>query len=161
LQLMVFADNPDKVADADSHIVEILGIILLGVGVCLGYVALTSWPITKATWLVLAVLILYGAYRLRTRILSGKERPTLSAWQKKRREELRALPVRPVEEILDPGAVVSSGPERQRLVRPAFALMLAAVGMLAMLIGAYMSHKILKLQSTGQRAPGIVVQLLA
>jgi len=161
MPLMVFEDNPDKVADADSHVAEILGIILLGVGVCLGYVALTSWPVTKATWLVLAVLILYGTYRLRVRILSSKERPTLAAWRQKKREEMRALPVRPIEEILDPGAMVNSSPGARQKVSPALPLMFASVAVVALFIAAYTSHKLLKLQTTGQRSPGVVLQLLA
>jgi hypothetical protein len=161
VQLLVFEEDPDKVADADSPVTEILGIILLGVGVCLGYVAATSWPVTKTTWLVLAAMILYGAYRLRARILSSSERPTLAAWRQKKREEMRALPVRPIEEILDAGAIGNSGPGARQKVSPALPLMFAAVAVVALFIAAYTSHRLLKLQSTGQRAPGVVVQLLA
>jgi hypothetical protein len=100
VRLMVFEEHPQEATDADSYAMEIIGGILVAVAIALLYIALTAWPSTLATWVMLAGLVLYSVSRFLKPMVAPGQRPSAPAWRKARDEKLRAAPVRPVEEIL-------------------------------------------------------------
>jgi hypothetical protein len=67
VRLMIAPHNPELACEADSHVFDLIGIVILAPGVLLAYIALTAFPVTWMTWIMAVVLILHlgeRAYRL-------------------------------------------------------------------------------------------------
>ena len=48
--------NPEQACDAGSYLFDLVGLVFAGVGVLLGYVALTAFPVTRMTWIIAAAM---------------------------------------------------------------------------------------------------------
>jgi hypothetical protein len=158
VRLLVFKRHPDRVADAESHVLELLGGVFFAIGAACVSVALTAWPATPLTWILVSadgVLVLYVLQRSWPR---RSEPPFASLSRTARPAQLLEAPVSPLEELL-------SGPvraERQRLRRTLGRivtpiLMLAGLGVIA--LGAHLGRNTYLLQSTGERTQGTVLFL--
>ena len=159
--LMVFAQHPEKVAVANSWAVEIIGGILLLVAVCLGYVALTHWPVTAFTWVMLTGVAAYLLIRLKNtaRRAHPKVQPGPSSVVSPGDgdQRLKDAPVRSIDEALakrDPQAERSQQ-KGARVWTP----ILWLVGIALLTAGAYLGHALWKLQNGGTRASGTVVSI--
>ncbi len=163
--LWVIPEKPQEVQEAGSHIFTVVGVVLLGAGVGLFWVGVTAWRTGPMTWVI---ALLFGAHvlqKLRS-ILAPKDKslPRLpwrellarlkaaqaqgkSAQPVQRLEELTALPEYRDKEIR----------QRTQLRRLAPFLVLAGIGLLA--VGVHQSRVLLRLQSSGLRAPGLVTSL--
>jgi hypothetical protein len=160
VRLMVFDRDPHKAADADSYVAEIIGALLIGSAAGLIYLALSIWPVTRVTCIVLAGLAIYAAYRLRASVTAAVNRPSLSQWRQKRRQYIEAVPVRPLEEILSSTESIEQ-PAEQRTVSPAVRAILVIVGIALLAVGVHLGRSLMRLQAAGEHAPGTVAGLQA
>ncbi|MET0984408.1 MAG: DUF3592 domain-containing protein [Steroidobacteraceae bacterium] len=162
--LRVFPERPDEVQEADSVFVALFGVALIALGAWPLHAAFTAFAVTPATWIVLAVLLLYGANRIRAKIIPKQLRLSPAAWQTQRRErrqrELATLPVRPIEQILAEPARAAQAERAQRVFRK-WSPVIFVIG-LASLFGAYhLGQQLQVLKGTGLRTHGVVVALQA
>jgi Protein of unknown function (DUF3592) len=155
--LLVFEQHPDNVAEADSRLVEIIGGILTAVGAAILYVALTAWPVTSITWLMLTGISVYLASRALKSILARSAWTPGLALGTARPENLHEVPVRPVEEIRAERRIELQHKQWKtgRIVTP----ILVLVGISVLALGVYLGRTISFLQSHGRRAQGAVVGL--
>lgn len=104
VQLMVFADRPDKVVEAGSFTFLVVGMLLLLAGAWPMYEALSASPVSIATLLMLAGGIGAIVYKVRSNLIP-EQRPTPSEWRRERiekhRAQLAAIPVRRIEDVLE------------------------------------------------------------
>ena len=156
-RLLVIDRHPEKVADADSYWAEIIGGVLTAVGGVFIYIALTAWPVTELTWIMLAGVALYSAHRFYKSIPSRDKHPTASLSAPQRPANLQDLPVRPAEEIQAEQRAerVRLQQKTARIVTPI--LVVAGLGVLA--LGVHLGRRLSLLESTGRRTEGTVVSL--
>jgi hypothetical protein len=119
--------------------------------------ALTAWPVTDFTWIMLAGVTLYSAYRFYQSIPSRDKHPIASLSAMKRPDNLQELPVRPAEEIQAEKRAerVRLQQKTARIVTPI--LVVAGLGVLA--LGVHLGRNLSVLESTGRRTQGTVVGL--
>jgi hypothetical protein len=158
VRLLVFKKHPDRVADAESHVLELLGGVLFAIGAACVGVALTVWPTTPLTWILVSADGVFVLYLLQRSWPRRSEPPFASLSRRARPALLLDAPVSPLEELL-------AGPvraERQRLRRTLGRivtpiLMLAGLGVIA--LGVHLGRNTYLLQSTGERTQGSVLFL--
>jgi hypothetical protein len=158
VRLLVFKKYPDRVADAGRHVLEILGTGFFLIGAACVAVALTVWPITPLTWVVVAALFIFVVYLLRRSLPRRGEPPFASLSRRTRPADLLASPVHPIEELL-------SGPVRAERQRKQMAaariatpiLLIAGLGVVA--LGMHLARTTFLLKSAGERTQGTVLFL--
>jgi hypothetical protein len=159
VKLLVFAERPDEVSEANSVISGIAGIVLLLAGSWPLYAALTEWPVNAFTWLMLAAVAVYIAQRLRRHLIPEEQRQASVEWRKEReqrRAELAAMPMRRIEDILAaPQAGARRAQKNSRLLAP----VLAIVGFGAIYLGAHLGRGIVERHAHGHRVQGSVIAL--
>lgn len=156
VRLLAFRDEPLKVRPANSFSLDIIALCLLIPGAALLRFSLTFFPLTLATAIVFAAILLVIAvyfYKLPRRNAGAKTK--LSS---KRMETLQKLPVRPIEDILASPEEVEKKAQAAKDARTAapFILILAAI----ILYGAYTEYnKMSSLEKHGTRTEGDIVQI--
>jgi hypothetical protein len=158
VRLLVFKKYPDRVADAESHVLELLGSFFFAIGAACVGVALTVWPATPLTWILVSADSVFVLYLLQRSWPRRSEPPFASLSRKARPAQLLDAPVSPLEELL-------AGPvraQRQRLRRTLGrivtpVLMLAGLGVIA--LGVHLGRNTYLLQSAGERTQGSVLFL--
>jgi hypothetical protein len=158
VRLLVFRKFPDRVADAGSYLLEIVGTVFFVTG-CAGIAAACAfWPITPLTWVMLGVILIFVIYLLRRCIPRWREPPFSSITRGWRPAELLESPAHPIEDLLS-GPVRAERQRKQRatarIVTPA--LVLLGLGVVA--LGVYLGRSTFLLQSHGERTHGTVVFL--
>jgi hypothetical protein len=156
-RLLVFPEHPDKVTDADSYIAEIIGGILFAACSVVAYIAVTAWPVTPLTWLMLAGIAVHLVDKLRRSVPIAGRSPAGSILSKPPPENIHAAPLRSVEEIRAQQQRERQLTQRKtgRIVTPI--LVLVGIGVLA--LGVYLARTVTRLESAGQRTHGTVVGL--
>ena len=154
-RLLVFKKFPDRVADADTRVLETVGGLFLALGGTGIGIAMRFWPVTPMTWVIVAVIGVFLLYLLRRTTPRRKEPPFSSVWRTARPANLLESPVQPIEALLE-GPIRAERRRKQRvtgrIVTPI--LVLAGLGVLA--LGGYLGRTIYLLKSSGDSAPGIV-----
>jgi hypothetical protein len=168
--LWVIPEKPHEVQEARNHIFTVVGVVLLGAGVALFWVAVTAWRTGPMTWVMALLVVAHLVQKLRN-IFAPKDKalPRLP-WRdvfarlKEAQSQLKtargqnAQPVQRVEELTAlPEYRVRVIRQRAQLRRLAPFLVLAGVGLVA--LGVLQSRMLLRLESTGTRAPGSVTSL--
>jgi hypothetical protein len=158
VRLMVFPNHPDTACATSGYTAEIIGAIFLAAGVGLMYVALTVWPVTLLTWLMVLGILAFGATKFRRIFPPADQRPAVPAWRNSQAQQLRASVVRPIEEIASSADVSQQRLKQQktsRLLTP-----IATIAGIALLVLAvHLGRNVYQLQTAGQRAIGTVVRL--
>jgi hypothetical protein len=160
VSLMVFANHPDMASDANGYVGEAIGIVLLVIGGTLGYVALTAWPVTPMTWVMLGGIVLYGATKIRKLIPPRDQRPVAPAWRNWQAQKARANDVRPIEEITS-AADLPAQRAKQRKTNRILAPVGSVVGITLCALSVHLGQTVYGLQTHGQRASGTVMRLEA
>ena len=157
--LLVSPNNPDQAQPANSHAFDILGVLLVAPGIWLGYLAFTAFPVTRMTWIMAALLLLYAAERLHRIIIPKGQRPSLADWRQQ--HDLGPVDmsnVKPAENLAnlpEARAALQTQTRNGRKAAPFIALLLAIlIG-----VGIFESVKIGQLQSRGISTDGVVVRL--
>lgn len=153
--LLVLRRDPSRVTEADGRVMELVGCGLLVVAAALIYLALTAWPITRLTWILLAGLALYcasGLYKAVPRTNPEAPRPLLLRRQP---AYLPSMPVQRIELILSRRQAAAQEARRKtgRVVKPVLVL----VGIVVLALGVDIGRKVSRLENSGARADGTVV----
>lgn len=161
--LMISPHDPGQAQEANSHLVELIGLLLIAPGVVLAYVALTAYPVTWMTWIMAAVLLVYLAAHGRRLVIPKSQRLSLAEWRRQRGRGAGAIDparVTPIEQIIaTPDAQQRAQAQAQSNRKAAPLVGLFAVALLA--AGLYVATDLWRLETSGLRAPGTVVRLKA
>jgi len=158
--LLVIPDKPQEVQEARDHIFTVVGVVLLAVGAGIFWFAVKSWHVGPMTWVVALVFVVHLLNGLRKIVAPGDKslRSFLSLRELIARKEAAAMPASPVVRVEDMAALPENrarqAAQRATLRRLAPLLLIAGLGCLA--LGVHQSKALLRLQSSGMRAPGVV-----
>jgi len=159
--LWVMPGKPAEVQEARNHIVTLIGAVLLVVAATLFYVAVTAWRVGPMTWIVAAVFLAHFAMRVRAIFFPSDPslRPSASPFLARQpAAAIQAAPVRRIEDIASlPQQLAREARQRASIRRLAPFLLIAAVGLVG--LGVHQSRALLRLETTGVRAPGTVTGL--
>src|SRR5262249_333058 len=160
--LVVIPEKPDEVQEARNHVLTVIGVALLAACAGLFYYAATAFRVGPMTWIAGGLVLAHFLERIRQIVFPKDKRLQLSAWRQMLAERKAAqLAEMPVQRLED----VASLPERRALERRQNAtsrrlapfLLLAGVGLLA--LGVHQSRTLVRLESFGVRARGVVSAL--
>lgn len=159
--LMISPHNPGEAQEANSHLIDLIGLLLFIPGVLLAYVALTAYPVTWMTWIMAAVLLVYLVERGRHLVIPKSLRPSPAEWREQRGLGASAVDpagITPIEKILAMPDVQQRAQTQAQANRKAAPFVgLFAVALLA--AGLYAATDIARLEASGPRAQGTVVRL--
>jgi hypothetical protein len=160
--LMICAHNPNEAQEANSYLIDIVGLVLIVPGVWFGYTAFTAYPITPMTWIMAVALLAYLAERGHRVFIPKGQRLSVAEWRAQHglgaATAVDLAGVRPIEDI------VSAPQAREAQQRQAQSSRKAAplVGLFALVlvcVGLWQGRRIVALEGAGLRAPGQVVRL--
>ena len=158
--LFVSPHEPAHVSEANSHVMEIIGVVLLAPGLLLGYVALFHYPVTAATWVMTAVMLIYLAERAHRIFIPKAQRGSVAEWRAQRGLDapidLRA--VKPIEQVTTVTAAQQSMRGQLQGNRK-MAPLVGAFAIALLLVAAIQTRDIARLEARGLRVPGTVVRL--
>lgn len=153
VRLRIFKKYPERAAEASPTVPEIIGWICLGVAGAAAGVAVTAWPVTAFTWVMLGMAVLLIAYCLRRPMPAKGELPFTSIT---RTAPPLDIPVLPIEVILA-GPVTAERRRQQRITGLIVTPILVLVGLGVLALGVHLGRTLYRLQSTGERAHGTVL----
>ena len=156
VRLLALRKYPDRVAEAGIHPLEIVGGVLFGVATVAVGMALTAWPVTPVTWVLLAGVLMSVAYGLQRSMPARGERPFTSIVRKWSPDGLLDTPVRRLEEILA-GPVRAERQRKQRVTGLIVTPVLVLAGLMVLALGARLARTTFLLESSGERARGTVL----
>jgi hypothetical protein len=160
VELLVLSDRPERVSEASTWIAGAFGAVFFSVGFWPLHAAFRAGPVTWVTWAMLIGGAALFAYRAHARFISKGERKSPAEWQSKRREEVAAVPIRRIEDLLvSPEAIERrQRDEKQfRVLRP-FVLL---IGIGALGFAVHLGQRLLQLERAGLRSAGTVISLHA
>ncbi len=156
--LLISAHDPATAQEANSHLVDAIGAVLVIAGLALAYVALTAYPVTWMTAVMAAVMLIYLAARAHRVFLRKGPQPSMAAWRAARTGTIDPAAVTPIETIAASPEIqvkVKTQAANNRRAAPflgVFALILLAIGL-------FQARNVARLESSGLRAPGEVVRI--
>ena len=156
LRLLFLKNHPDRVAEAGVQIVEGVGWGCFALAALAVGIAVTLWPVTPPTWVMLGAAAIFVIYRLRRAMPLGGEKPFTSLTRQPPPEDLIGAPVHPIEEILS-GPIRAERQRKQRIAGLIVTPILVAVGIGVFALGAHLGRTTYLLLSTGERAHGTVL----
>jgi len=158
--LLISAHNLTEAREANSYLLEIIGLIISSPGVILAYVAVTAYPVTPMTWLMSALMLAYLGERAYKVFIPKGQRVSLQEWKKEHGMDGNATldlsQVKPIEEVAPASTVTQQTMQKNRRVVVPLLLLFAV---LSLGLGMYEGNKIRLLETKGLRAPGTVVRL--
>ena len=158
VRLLVFKKYPDRVADAGSHVLEILGGVFFAAGAgCVG-VGLTVWRVTPLTWILVSAVVVFVIYLLHRSLPRRNEPPFAALSRRTRPAGLLDSPVSPIEALLS-GPVRAERRRRQRIAGRIVTPILVLAGLGVVALGAHLGRTTYLLKSTGERTQGTVLFL--
>jgi hypothetical protein len=159
--LMISAHNPTEAREAGGYLLDLIGIVFAAPGALMGYIALTSYPVTRMTWIMAVAMLLYLGERGYRVLIPRGQRLSIEEWKKQHnigQASLDLSNVKPIETIVSAPDVVQAQLKQAKSYKTLVPI-LAAVAVLLFTIGVFQSIKISRLESAGLRAPGQVVRL--
>jgi hypothetical protein len=158
--LMISPHDFSDVQEADGHLIDAIGALLLGTGAVLAYAALAAYPVTWMTWLMAAIMLAYLAERGRRLLIPKAQRPSYAEWRQRRAAAAAIDPadVTPIETLIAAPEAQAKLQAQARSTRKA-APLVAAFAAVLLAVGVYETRHIVRLESSGLRAQGQVVRL--
>jgi hypothetical protein len=159
--LMISAHNPTEAQEAGSHLLDVIGLVLIVPGVWLGYTALTAYPITPMTWIMAVAMLVYLAERGHRVLIPKGQRLSVADWRKQHGLDGAAIDltsVNPIEDIVSSPDGQQAQQQQLRSSRKAAPF----IGLSAVILagaGIFQGMKIAHLDTAGLRAQGEVVRL--
>ena len=160
--LMISAHDPGQARVADNYLFDLIGILLILPGVVLGYTALTAYPVTWLTWIIAVAMLVYLAERAHRVLIPKTQRLSIAAWRKQRGLDSASTfdpaDVKPIEKIIATPDAQQTSQTRSRNNRKAAPI----VGFFVVVLlcaGVYQAMRMFRLETSGFRAPGVVVRL--
>jgi len=161
VKLLISAHDPTSARPADSHLFDILGLALLVPGAVLAYIAVAHYPVTKMTWIMAALLILYAVLHGRRIFIPKAQRVSIAEWRQQHglgAAGLDLTQVKRIEELVPQAQLQQqAATQRQQMRRWAPFIALAAVALAALAV--WQGMRLAHLEAAGLRAPGEVVSL--
>jgi len=159
--LMISAHNPTEAQEANSHLFDLIGLVLIVPGVWLGYTALTAYPITPMTWIMAGALLIYLAERGHRILIPKGQRLSIEEWRNQHGlGDAGAIDVKDIkraEDILS--SEVGEAEQRQLQSSRKAAPLVGVFALILICAGIFQSMRIAKLEAMGLRAQGEVVRL--
>ena len=160
--LLVIPEKPDEVQEARHHVFTVIGAALLAACAGLFYYAATAFRVGPMTWIAGGLVLAHFLERMRQIVLPKDKRLQLSAWRQMLAErnaaELAAMPVRRLEDLASlPAERAREVRQNATLRRVAPFLLIAGIGLFA--LGVHQSRALVRLESFGVRARGVVSSL--
>jgi hypothetical protein len=156
LRLLFLKKHPDRVAEAGVQVMEAVGWGCFALATLAVGLALSLWPITPPTWVLLAAVVFFVLYRLHRAMPARGERPFTSLTRMLPPEDLIGSPIHSIEEILS-GPVRAERQRKQRITGLIVTPILVALGVGVFALGAHLGRTTYLLLSTGERAHGTVL----
>jgi hypothetical protein len=160
--LMISAHNPTEAQEAGSHLLDIIGLVLIVPGVWLGYTALTAYPTTPMTWIMAVAMLVYLAERGHRVLIPKGQRLSVAEWRKQHGLDGAAVidltNVKPIEDIV----CSPDGQQAQQQQLQSTRKAAPFIGLFAVILagaGTFQGMKIAHLDAVGLRAQGEVVRL--
>jgi hypothetical protein len=91
--LMISAHNPTQAREANSYLLDAIGLVIIAPGVAFAYAALTSYPVTWKTGVMAVVMLVFLAVHGRRVLIPKGQRLSIEEWRKQR--GLGARSIRP------------------------------------------------------------------
>ena len=165
--LWVIPEKSNEVQEAGNHVFTVVGVLLLGAGVALFWVGVTAWRTGPMTWVVASLAVVHLLQKVRGIIAPKDKALPRSLWREllaqmrdAGAQARNAPPVQRLEELTRlPEYRDKQIRQRAQLRRLAPFLVLAGIGLLA--LGVHQSRLLMRLQSSGMRAPGTVTSLIS
>jgi hypothetical protein len=160
--LLVIPEKPDEVQEARHHLFTVIGVALLAVCAGLFYYATTSFPVGPMSWIAGGLVLAHFLDRIRQIVFPKDKRLQLSAWRQmlaqRKAAQLAEMPVRRLEDVASlPERRALESRQNATLRRLAPFLLIAGVGLFA--LGVHQSRALVRLESSGVRARGVVSSL--
>jgi hypothetical protein len=159
--LLISAHNPTSARVANNYLFDIIGFVLLVPGIVLGYIAVTAYPMTPMTWIMVAAIVIYLVAHGHRVVIPKGQRLSIEEWKKQHGTSAAAIDlkqVNPIEEVVPPAeAEKKAQAQRQQSRKWAPVIGLFAVVLAA--VGVYQSIRLAHLEAVGLRAQGEVVRL--
>jgi hypothetical protein len=164
--LLISPHNPTRVRQANDYLSEALmvtgGLLLIGAAFWLGYSALTAYPVTPMTFVMVFAIVIYLGMRGRRVFVPKGQRPSLAEWRKQRGlgpdAKLDLAQVKRIEDVVSMPEVRQAQQARQQQSRKA-APIVALFAIILTGVGVWQAGKVARLEANGLRAPGQVVRL--
>jgi len=162
LPLLIAPHDPTQARESHSILLECIGILLFVPGLCFGYAALWSYPVTWMTWVMAAGVAVYIGERCYRLAIPRGQRPSVAEWRKQRGLGA-AIDMSQVKRIED---ILAAPEEQQKLqaqrINNKRAAPIVAVFVLALFAaGIYQGRSIARLEAFGMRAEGEVVRVVS
>jgi len=160
--LLVIPQKPDEVQEARHHVFTVIGAALLAVCAGLFYYAVTAFRVGPMTWIAGGLVLAHFLERIRQIVFPKDKRLQLSAWRQmlaeRKAAQLAEMPVQRLEDVASlPERRALEGRQNATLRRLAPFLLIAGVGLFA--LGVHQSRALVRLESSGLRARGVVSSL--
>jgi len=155
VRLLVFKKHPDRVADAEGHVLETLGGFCFALGGTGIAVAMRQWAVTPMTWAIIATIAIFLLYLLRRTTPRRKEPPFASVWRGARPANLLESPAQPIEALLE-GPVRDERHRKQLITGRIATPILVLAGLGVMSLGGYLGRTTYLLKSSGESTQGTV-----
>lgn len=156
--ILVSAHDPGEARESNNHLLGVIGFVVLVLGLWLGYVAATAFPVTPMTWIAGAGFMIYAGERLYRIIKSVQTRLSHEQWGQ-HYSTIDLTKVQPVETI-----AASAGLPSQRsksAVTPKFLVRLLAILVIGLTAaGSYKVLTVYRLETLGMSAEGEIVRLV-
>jgi hypothetical protein len=160
--LMISAHNPTQAREANSFLLDAIGLVIIAPGIAFGYTALAAYPVTWKTFAMAAIMLIYLAAHGRRVLIPKGQRLSIEEWRKQRGLDAAIDPaeIQPIEKTLaTPDARQTAQSQRQTSKKAAPIVAIFAV--ILLVVGIFQAREMARLQSTGLRAAGAVVRVKA
>jgi|SRR5579883_1967862 len=161
--LLVSPHDPTSAQEAGIGSLEMVfvvaGLLLAVAGIWMGTTAITAYPVTANTWIMAALMSVYGIWHLRRAMVPKGQSPSSpQAWRRARAASVAGA--RPIEQIVSPADAqqTAANTAKQWKMAAPFALILA---MLLIGLAVHQGITLAHLESAGLRGEGQVVGLKA
>jgi Protein of unknown function (DUF3592) len=160
--LLVIPEKPDEVQEARHHVFTVIGVALLAACAGLFYYAATAFRVGPMTWIAGGLVLAHFLKRIRQIVFPKDKRLQLSAWRQmlaqRKAAQLAEMPVQRLEDVASlPERRALEDRQKVTLRRLAPFLLVAGVGLFA--LGVHQSRALVRLESFGVRASGVVSSL--
>ena len=161
--LLVSPHDPTSAQQAGIGSLEMVfvvaGLLLALAGIWMGTTAITAYPVTAKTWIMAALMTIYGIWHLRRSIAPKGQSPfSPQAWR--RAPGASVAGVRPIEQIVSPADAQQAAANTLQQWNKAAPFVLI-FGLLLISFAVYQGVTLARLESVGLRAEGQVVGLKA
>lgn len=166
--LLIIPERPGEAHEARSHVWTVVGAALLSAGLWIFHVAITAWRVGPMTFVIGGIFLAHMAVRLWRLVGPAEKRlgmagSGLAAWRaalaQRGPADIDASPILHSEEIRAAPEWRASEQMRRAMQRR-FSPVLLALGLALLALGGYLGRSLVRLESTGLRAPGIVQALV-